>query len=444
MTIKLSEHFTYKKLIRFTMPCMAMMIVTSLYTIVDGFFVSNFVGKNAFAALNLVYPLLMIMGSAGFMIGTGGSALIALKLGEGDEYKANELLTMLVKVVVIFGVAISALGFLFMRPIAFLLGATEATIEDCVLYGRVLLVSNTFFMLQNAYQSFLTTAEKPKLGLVVAIAAGMTNVALDFLLVYVLRLGLWGAAVATALSQFIGGIMPTLYFMNRKNTSRLRFVKSGYDFRSLGAVCVNGSSEMLSNISGSVVSVLYNIQLLRLAAENGVAAYGAIMYVSFIFAALFLGYSIGCTSIVGYHYGAGNDAELKSILKKSLVLTAVTGLCMTLLAQVLAAPIARIFVGYDAVLRDMTAQGLRIFSLSFLLVGFNIFGSAFFTGLNNGLVSATISFLRTLVVQVGAVLILPRLFMLDGVWAATVVAEAITLGITVWLLFANRRRYRYF
>ena len=443
MKISLSEHFTYKKLLRFVLPSVSMMIVTSLYTIVDGFFVSNFVGKNPFAALNLIWPFLTLIGMAGFMIGSGGSALVAFTLGEKKDKKANEIFTMLIIILSIFGVIISAAGFIFMRPISYLLGANEALIDYCVLYGRILISANTFFMLQNAFQSFLITAEKPKLGLAISIAAGFTNVILDFVLVYIFRLGIWGAASATALSQFIGGMIPLIYFL-RKNSSRLRLVKCRLEFKMILKACTNGSSEMMTNLSSSIIGLMYNYQLLKIAGENGVAAYGAIMYVSFIFMSLFFGYSMGVTPIVGYHYGAENCDELKNLLKKSLILTAVTGTAMTLLGYFTAWPLAKIYVGYDDVLYNMTAYGMKIFTFSFILSGFNIFASAFFTGLNNGKVSAAISFLRTLVIQVISILALPILFGLNGIWAATIAAEGITIIVTTILFIANRKKYKYF
>ncbi len=441
-SIGLANHFTYKKLIRFVLPCVIMMVITSLYTIVDGFFVSNFVGKNAFAALNLIWPFLMLLGGVSFMIGSGGSALIAYTLGEGNEDKANRIFTMLVYVLVVTGIILSAIGFVFMRPIAKFLGASEHMIDDCVLYGRILLCSNTFLILQNAYQSFLVTAEKPHLGLALSIIAGVTNMVLDFLLVYVYSWGIWGAALATAFSQFLGGIIPSIYF-SRKNSSRLKFVKTSLDLKALASACGNGSSEMMTNLSSSIVSLLYNYQLLALAAENGVAAYGAIMYIAFTFSALFFGYAIGSTPIFGFHCGAGNSDELKSLLKKSLRLTLFVGIAMTTLSALLAPVMGQIFVGYDRELYEMTVHGLRIYALTFLLSGFNIFASAFFTGLNNGKVSALISFLRTLVFQVISIFALPAMLGLTGVWLASVVAEGVTLIVSAVLIVVNRHKYHY-
>ena len=442
MTVSLSDHFSYQKLLRFVAPSILMMIVTSIYSIVDGFFVSNFVGKNPFAALNLIFPVIMALAAFGFMIGTGGSALIAKTLGEGKKDEANGIFSMLVVVLAVGGAILSGTCILLLRPISYAVGATELTIDDCMLYGRVLLTSLPFFMLQNSFQSFLATAEKPHFGLRVTVFAGLTNMVLDFLLVYVFPFGLLGAALATAFSQIVGALIPLVYFL-RPNDSPLRLTRPRFDFRALGKACYNGSSEMVSNLSTSLVGVLYNIQLMAIAQENGVSAYGVIMYVSFIFMAFFFGYSIAVTPVVGYHYGAENHAELKSLLKKSLTITLISSLVMTVSSIALASPIARIFVGYDAELCEMTVNALRLYALSFLVCGFNIFGSAFFTGLNNGTASALISFLRTLVLQVAAVLLLPRVLGIDGIWLAITAAEALTLLVTAALFLAGRRKYHY-
>lgn len=442
MTVSLSDHFSYQKLLRFVAPSILMMIVTSIYSIVDGFFVSNFVGKNPFAALNLIFPVIMALAAFGFMIGTGGSALIAKTLGEGKKDEANGIFSMLVVVLAVGGAILSGTCILLLRPISYAVGATELTIDDCMLYGRVLLISLPFFMLQNSFQSFLATAEKPHFGLRVTVFAGLTNMVLDFLLVYVFPFGLLGAALATAFSQIVGALIPLVYFL-RPNDSPLRLTRPRFDFRALGKACYNGSSEMVSNLSTSLVGVLYNIQLMAIAQENGVSAHGVIMYVSFIFMAFFFGYSIAVTPVVGYHYGAENHFELKSLLKKSLTVTLISSLVMTAFSILLASPIARIFVGYDAELCEMTVNALRLYALSFLVCGFNIFGSAFFTGLNNGTASALISFLRTLVLQVAAVLLLPRVLGIDGIWLAITAAEALTLLVTAALFLAGRRKYHY-
>ncbi len=442
MTVSLSDHFSYQKLLRFVAPSILMMIVTSIYSIVDGFFVSNFVGKNPFVALNLIFPVIMALAAFGFMIGTGGSALIAKTLGEGKKDEANGIFSMLVVVLAVGGAILSGVCILLLRPISYAVGATELTIDGCMLYGRVLLISLPFFMLQNSFQSFLATAEKPHFGLRVTVFAGLTNMVLDFLLVYVFPFGLLGAALATAFSQIVGALIPLVYFL-RPNDSPLRLTRPRFDFRALGKACYNGSSEMVSNLSTSLVGVLYNIQLMAIAQENGVSAYGVIMYVSFIFMAFFFGYSIAVTPVVGYHYGAENHFELKSLLKKSLTITLISSLVMTVSSIALASPIARIFVGYDAELCEMTVNALRLYALSFLVCGFNIFGSAFFTGLNNGTASALISFLRTLVLQVAAVLLLPELLGIDGIWLAITAAEALTLLVTAALFLAGRRKYHY-
>lgn len=442
MRIQLSEHFTYGKLLRFTFPSIVMMIFTSIYGVVDGVFVSNFAGKTPFAAVNLIMPLLIITGAPGFMVGTGGSAIVAKTMGQGKPELANRYFSFLVCAAAVGGAAVGALGFAFARPIAAALGAEGEMLEHCVLYARIILAANPFFILQNVFQSFFVTAEKPKLGLYVTVGAGLTNIVLDALLVGVFRWGVAGAALATILSQAVGGLTPIGYFL-RENNSLLCLVRPRFDGRVLWKTCTNGSSELMSNISGSIVSMLYNFQLLRLAGEDGVAAYGAIMYVNFIFLAIFIGYAIGSAPVISYHYGAEHSDELHSLLVKSIVLTEAVGVAMVVLALLAAGPLAKIFVGYDQELYELTVQGFHLYAISYLLCGLNIFGSSFFTALNNGLASAVVSFLRTLVFQCAAVLILPIFLEVNGIWLAITVAEALALAVTAVLLVKYRRVYRY-
>lgn len=442
MQIQLSEHFTYKKLLRFVLPSIVMMIFTSIYGVVDGLFVSNYVGKTAFAAVNLIMPFLMAISALGFMIGTGGSAIVAKTLGEGKKEQANEYFSMLVYITLIGGIVLSALGILFSPLIARGLGADGALLTNCVLYARITLLSMPAFMLQNVFQSFFVTAEKPKLGLGVIVIAGVTNMVLDFLLVGVFQIGLAGAAFATVTSECIGGLFPILYFA-RKNSSLLKLGRTHFNGKIFLCACGNGSSELMTNLSSSIVNSLYNIQLMNLAGENGVAAFGTIMYVNFIFIAIFLGYSIGSAPLVSYHYGAGNHDELKNLFRKSLRLIGIWGLMLFILAQLIARPLAAIFVGYDADLFSMTQNGFRIYCIAYLINGFNIYGSSFFTALNNGLISAAISFLRTLVFQLAAVLLLPLLLSINGIWSAVAVAELLTLGLTVTFFVRNRKKYHY-
>lgn len=442
MKIQLSEHFTYKKLLRFVLPSIVMMIFTSIYGVVDGLFVSNYVGKTAFAAVNLIMPFLMAISALGFMIGTGGSAIVAKTLGEGKKEQANEYFSMLVYLTLIGGIVLSALGILFSPLIARGLGADGALLTNCVLYARITLLSMPAFMLQNVFQSFFVTAEKPKLGLGVIVIAGVTNMVLDFLLVGVFQIGLAGAAFATVTSECIGGLFPILYFA-RKNSSLLKLGRTHFNGQIFLCACGNGSSELMTNLSSSIVNSLYNIQLMNLAGENGVAAFGTIMYVNFIFIAIFLGYSIGSSPLVSYHYGAGNHDELKNLFQKSLRLIGIWGLMLFILAQLIARPLAAIFVGYDADLFSMTKNGFRIYCIAYLINGFNIYGSSFFTALNNGLISAAISFLRTLVFQLAAVLLLPLLLDINGIWSAVAVAELLTLGLTVTFFVRNRKKYHY-
>lgn len=442
MQIQLSEHFTYKKLLRFVLPSIVMMIFTSIYGVVDGLFVSNYVGKTAFAAVNLIMPFLMAISALGFMIGTGGSAIVAKTLGEGKKEQANEYFSMLVYITLIGGIVLSALGILFSPLIARGLGADGALLTNCVLYARITLLSMPAFMLQNVFQSFFVTAEKPKLGLGVIVIAGVTNMVLDFLLVGVFQIGLAGAAFATVTSECIGGLFPILYFA-RKNSSLLKLGRTHFNGKIFLCACGNGSSELMTNLSSSIVNSLYNIQLMNLAGENGVAAFGTIMYVNFIFIAIFLGYSIGSAPLVSYHYGAGNHDELKNLFQKSLRLIGIWGLMLFILAQLIARPLAAIFVGYDVDLFSMTQNGFRIYCIAYLINGFNIYGSSFFTALNNGLISAAISFLRTLVFQLAAVLLLPLLLGINGIWSAVAVAELLTLGLTVTFFVRNRKKYHY-
>lgn len=442
MKIQLSDHFTTPRLLRFVFPSIIMMIFTSIYGVVDGLFVSNYVGKTPFAAVNLIMPFLMIMGAVGFMFGTGGSAVVSQALGEGKPDKANQYFSMMVYVVIGSGIVLTLVGLLFLRPIAAAFGASGEMLDNCVVYGRIILCTLTVFMLQNVFQSFLVTAERPQLGLAVTVAAGVTNMLLDFIFVAVFRWGIIGAAAATAASQLIGGLVPLIYFL-RPNTSKLHLVKTKLNAHILGKTCINGSSELMTNISMSLVNILYNFQLMHYIGEDGVAAYGIIMYVSFIFAAIFIGYSIGSAPIIGYHYGAGNHAELKSLFRKSLCLITLWNIILTALAILTAQPLAKIFVGYDIGLTELTTRALALYSLSFLFMGYNIFGSAFFTALGNGVVSAAISFLRTLLFQIAAVLILPLLLGIDGIWLAIVVAELFALIITVYFFVKKKDNYHY-
>lgn len=442
MNIQLSDHFTYRRLIRFVIPSVAMMILTSIYGVVDGLFVSNFVGKTPFAAVNLVIPFTMILGAFGFMLGTGGTALVAKTLGEGRQEEANRIFSMLIYFALGLGVLLTIFGIAVLKRIVIKMGADDAMLRHCMIYGRIVLLGIPFYMLQNMFQNFLIAAEKPQLGLIVTIAAGVTNMVLDALFIAVLGWGVAGAAVATALGQCVGGLIPFVYFA-RKNSSRLALVKTKLLGGALLRTCTNGSSELVSNISMSSVGMLYNAQLMKVAGENGVAAYGVILYVNFIFIAIYLGYAYGSAPIVAFNYGAGKKAELQNVLKKSLKLLLGTGIVLLSIGVLFAGVLSGLFVGYDAQLYAMTVRGLRLYAVSFLLSGFNIYGSSFFTALNNGVVSAAISFLRTVVFEVAAVLILPLFFGLDGVWCAITVAELASILITIGAFSALRRRYQY-
>ena len=441
--IQLSDHFTTSRILRFAASPIIMMVFTSIYSVVDGFFVSNFAGKQAFAAVNLIMPFLQAFGCIGFMLGTGGSALVAMTLGTGNKKRANELFSMLVCATAVLGVIFTVVALLVLRPAAVLLGATAELLDDCILYGTIITVFQTAFMLQFLFQSFFITAEKPKLGLFFTVAAGLTNMVLDFVLVGVAGLGLAGAASATVISQMVGGVAPIFYFAKRRPGCRLYFTKPLFSLRELFKACTNGVSELMTNISMSLVSALYNMQLLKLFGADGVAAYGVLMYVGFVFAAVFIGYSQGTAPIVSYHFGADNKDELKNLLRKSAGIIAVAGVAMLASSELLAEPLAKIFVGYDAGLLALTTHGMKLYCISFILSGFNIFGSAFFTALNNGTVSAAISFLRTLLFQVVSILILPLIIGVDGIWLAVVAAEAMALVCTGGFVVRGRKRYGY-
>lgn len=442
MNIQLSDHFSYRRLLRFTLPSIVMLIFTSVYGVVDGFFVSNFVGKTAFTAVNFIMPFLMILGAVGFMFGTGGGALIAKTLGEGNKKKAIQLFSLLVYISAASGIVLSVLGIIFIKPIAILLGAQGQMLNDSIVYGRIILMALPAYILQYEFQCLFATAEKPKLGLYVTVAAGLTNIILDAIFVAVFPFGLKGAAAATAMSQCVGGIIPVIYFI-RRNTSALKLTKTHFYGKALIKACTNGSSELLSTISMSIVSMLYNAQLLKYAAENGIAAYGVLMYVNMIFQAIFIGYSVGTAPIIGYNYGSGNHAELKGLLKKSVLIIGTTALFMFIAAEIMAKPLSIIFVGYDQCLLELTLHAFRIYSFVFLFAGFTIFSSSFFTALNNGLISAAISFIRTLIFQIAAVVIFPLIWGLDGIWMSTVAAEIMSVIVAVLFLTAEKRKYHY-
>lgn len=444
MKIQLSDHFSYGRLLRFTAPSIAMMIFTSVYGVVDGFFVSNYAGKTPFAAVNLIMPFLMVIATVGFMFGTGGSALVAKSFGEGEPERANRNFSLFVYVSFALGVVLAVLGIVFIRPISIRLGAEGALLDNCVVYARIILAALPVYVLQLLFQSFFVTAEKPQLGLAVTVSAGLTNMVLDAVLVISLpqQYKLAGAALATALSQVVGGTVPLFYFA-RKNSSILRLGRTSFDGRAILKACTNGSSEFMSNVSMNIVGMLYNTQLLKFAGENGVAAYGVMMYVSMILSAAFIGYSIGTAPVVSYHDGARNFPELKSLLRKSLVVIGLFGVCMVASAELLSSRLARMFVGYDAALMELTVSGFQIFALSFIFMGFAIYGSSFFTALNDGLTSAAISFLRTLVFQVAAVLLLPTIWDIDGIWMSIVVAEFMAVVLTAAFLATKRRKYHY-
>lgn len=442
MKIELNEHFTYKKLIRFTLPSILMMIFTSIYGVVDGFFVSNYVGAEAFASVNLIMPLIIILSAVGFMIGTGGNALVAMTLGQHDEKRANEIFSMLIYILIFLGICLSIAMAVFMPKMARILGATDIMIDDCVIYGRISMVSLTFFMLQTSFQSFMVTAARPHFGLYITIAAGVTNMVLDLVFVGILGFGVAGAAWATVASEIVGGSIPLIYFII-PNKSKLNLVKAGFKFRSLIKVLSNGASEFMTIISSSFVNMLYNLQLMKIAGEKGVASFGVIMYINFIFTGVLFGYAFGSSSIVSYHYGSENYKELRSLFSKSIKIIGIASLISFVSAQLFAIPLVKIFFSYSDELIEMTTHGFRIYSIAYLMIGFNGYASSLFTALNNGKVSATIAFGRTLVFQVASILILPQIFGLDGIFSSIIVAEFLAIMVSMFFINKYKNEYHY-
>lgn len=443
MRIQLSDHFSYGKLIRFTLPSITMMIFTSIYSVVDGYFISNFVGKTAFASVNLIIPYLQILGGVGAMLGIGGSALTAKTLGEGDIPRARRYFTMMVYLMVAAGVLFGAIGAIFLRPMAYVFGATDDMIGDIMVYGNTCMVFIVAFVVQYGVQSFLIVAEQPKLGLYATLLAGFTNMLLDFLFTAVFKWGVFGAALATGLSQTVGAGMPLLWFLSRSNNSALHFTRTRIELGAILKASANGSSEMMSSVSASITGILYNLQLMKYAGEDGVAAYGVVMYAAFIFLGIFVGYSTGSAPVMGYHYGAQNHAEIKNVLKKSMTLLAASAVVLTALAMLFARTLSKLFIGYDANLLEMTTHAFTICSIPFLFMWFNIYTSSFFTALNDGAVSAAISFMRALVLPVICILALPAIWQLDGVWYSMVASELLGVFVSLWFMLRKRKKYHY-
>ncbi|MDY5660993.1 MAG: MATE family efflux transporter [Coriobacteriales bacterium] len=432
--VDMRQHFSVPMLLRFVAPSVAMMVFTSIYSVVDGLFVTNFVGKTAFAAVNLIMPFIMILGTLGFMMGAGGSALVAKTRGEGDDARANAYFSMIVYVTLGAGALLALVGFAFMEDVARLLGANGDMLPVCVLYGRISMLSLPLFMLQYTFQVLASTAGKPKVGLYTTLASGLSNMVLDFVFVAVLGWGVAGAAAATVIAEYVGGLAPLFYFA-RRNESYLKLGRPALYLRALGKTCANGSSEMMTSIAMSVVSVVYNLQLMAFLGKDGVAAYGVIMYAFMIFAAIFEGYCMGCAPLMSYQHGARNTSEMRSLLAKSLRVVACGGIVMFALAELLAAPLAQIFTGYDAGLFALTVHAFRVYAFALCFMGISMYGSSLFTALGNGLVSALIAFLRTLVFEVGAVLLLPLVMGADGIWYSVIVAELVSFALTIVLLF---------
>lgn len=436
MEITLSGHYSYRRLLQTAMPSVVMMLVSSVYGIVDGLFVSNYAGKSGFAAINLIFPAIMVLGSLGLMVGSGGAALVGRLKGEGYLQKADRVFTMLVRFLASVGVAVGVVFALICPLVAQWLGADAGMMRECVIYGRISMVGLPFFMMQQAFQSFYMAAERPQLGTQMSVVCGVVNIALDALFVWIMGWGVAGAAVATVLAQVVGGGFPLIYFgVRRINRGNLHLIPHSHTiWRYIGKACTNGLSEYVGAISLSIVSICYNLQLMRYLGEDGVAAYGIVMYISFVLCAFFMGYNIALTPVVGYHYGAGNLAEQRSLLRKSLVLIAAVGLIITMVAETTSRPAARLFVSYDEGLVELTSKAIRIYALCFLICGWNMFVSALFTGLQNGIISAAASFMRSLVFEMAAVWSLPALVGIDGIWWAVNVSEVLTLAFCAFLV----------
>ena len=442
MKIKLSDHFTFSRLLRYALPSVIMMIFTSIYSVVDGLFIANLVGSNALSSINIVMPMVIIVGAFGFMLGTGGSAVVAVKLGQGKPKTANEYFSMIISVIAAIGITLSAVCIIFIKPICRVLGASDILIDGCVTYGTILLIGSAAFMLQTTFQTFFVVAEKPHLGLTLTVISGVANMVLDYVFVYLLRGGIAGAAWATVCGYLIGSVVPLIYFL-LPNKSLLRLSRFKFAPRVLLNSSINGSSEMMTQVSMSVITLLYNLQMMRLLGEDGVASITVIMYVNFIFIAIFIGYSMGTAPIVGYNYGAGNREELKGVFRKSMIIISVCSVAMTASAIALSGFLSHIFIGANPELAQLTAHGFRLNAFSFLIAGFNIYGSSFFTALCNGKLSALISFLRSLILQAIMIIVLPMLLGLDGVWLSVVVAELLTVIVTVICFITNRKKYHY-
>ena len=441
--IKLSDHFTYKNLLKAVIGPILMMVFTSVYSIVDGLFVSNFVGETAFAGLNLIAPVTMILGAIGFMFGAGGSALVSMKLGEGKQEEANKIFSGIVYFTMIIGAIISIICFFLIDKIAILLGATPEMLPYAVKYGKIIIIGEVAFMVQNLFQTFCMVAEKPNLGFILSVIAGITNIVLDAIFIIPCKMGISGAALATIIAQIISALVAIIYFARKNNNSLLRLSKPSFKAKNILKAMTNGSSEFIGNIASSVVGIVFNLQLLKYAGESGVIAYGVLMYLGFIFNAIFIGYSIGTAPIIGYHYGAENHSEVKNVLKKSMIINIITGVVMTLIGLLLARPLSSIFVGKNEELLNFTTNAMRIYSISFIFSGINVFTSSFFTALNNGLISAIVSMARTLVFQIACVFILPLLFKINGIWVSTVVAEVLALSLSLICLLTNKKKYQY-
>lgn len=441
MTNSIAQKFNVFTLLKFAFPTMVMMVFMSLYTIVDGIFVSRLVGSNALSAVNIVYPVISLLIACGIMLSTGGSAIVARQMGEKREQEARENFSMLAVVSVLTGIVILVLGLMFLEPICRILGGTPVLLEDCKIYLGVLLGFGPLTMLQMLFQTFFVTAGKPGLGLGLTLTGGVVNMVLDYVFMGPMQMGVLGAALATGLGQAIMAVAGVVYFLKVKGN--LYFVKPVFRGNILLQSCGNGSSEMVSNLSTAVVTFLFNITMLKLAGEDGVAAITIVLYGQFLFTALYLGFSMGVAPVVSFNYGNQNHAQLKRIYKICIGFILGSSVFILGIALLFSEPIVGIFTGEENHTYELAVEGFFQFSFNYLFAGINIFASALFTSLSNGKISAIISFCRTFVFITVSIVLLPRVMGITGVWLSVPLAELVTLFISITYLKGQKEVYHY-
>lgn len=430
MSHSINQDITPAGLLKFAAPSIVMMVFMSLYTIVDGIFVSRFLGSNALSSLNIVYPVISVAIALSTMLGTGGSAIISKYLGEGKNERAREALTQFVVLTLLLSFVLLILSEMFLTPISRLLGASDVLLADCRLYLGASMLFAPACMLQAVFQSFLVTAGRPGLGLLLMTGAGICNMILDYVLIVPCQMGIAGAALATGIGQCIPAVCGLCFFLFTRQD--LRFCRFTFSAKEILDACYNGSSEMVSQLSNAVITFLFNIVMMSLAGEHGVAAITILLYGQFLFNAVYLGFSIGISPVIGFQYGAGDRTKLRKIYRISFLSVAISSVVIVAAAICFSPTIVAIFTK-DQRTFELASVGFRLFAVNFLFSGINITSSGFFTALSNGKVSALISFSRTLVFIVISLLILPRILGITGAWIAIPVAEFLTLLISGWM-----------